>query len=72
MCVQVQGHGLILQKNIMGLLHIHNYGDIGTRPGNVILEIMELFARTFADRTTVLYGYKTRRLKSTEIYNVCF
>lgn len=56
MYIQVLGHGLILQKNIVGLLHIHNYEDTGTRPGNVIPEIMELLCQDFADRMTILYG----------------
>ena len=56
MYIQVLGHGLVLQKNIVGLLRIHSYEDTGTRPGNVIPEIMELLCQDFADRMTVLYG----------------
>lgn len=45
--IQLLSHGLILQENIVGLLCIHNYGDAGTRPENVIPEIMELFCQGF-------------------------
>lgn len=55
MYIQVLGDGLVLQKNTVGLLHIRNYEDTGTRPGNVIPEIMELLCQDFADRMTFIW-----------------